>query len=45
MTPLETDPDRLPITGGKGEFVGVGGVLLVEFPAEDYALLTLTLTR
>ena len=39
------DPDHYAITGGTGEFAGVGGVLLIEFPFIDAAKLTLTLTR
>jgi hypothetical protein len=33
------------VTGGTGEFAGVGGVLLIQFPFFDAAKLTLTLTR
>lgn len=45
ITPTRVDPDRFAITGGTGEFVDVGGVLKVEFPSNDYALLTFTLTH
>jgi hypothetical protein len=45
MTPLGTDPDRYSIVGGHGNFADVGGVMRVDFPADDHALLTLTLTR
>ena len=45
ITPSRVDPDRFAITGGTGEFVDVGGVFKVEFPSNDYALLTFTLTR
>lgn len=45
ITPAHVDPDRFAITGGTGEFVDVGGVFKVEFPSENYALLTFTLTH
>jgi hypothetical protein len=45
ITPLGVDPDHYAITGGTGQFAGVGGVLLIEFPFFDAAKLTLTLTR
>jgi hypothetical protein len=45
MTELGVDPDRYSIVGGSGNFADVGGVLRIEFPAEDHALLTLTLTH
>jgi hypothetical protein len=45
MTPLNHDPDHYPIVGGSGEFADVGGVFMVEFPANDYAALTFTLTH
>jgi allene oxide cyclase-like protein len=45
ITPLGVDPDHYAVTGGTGEFAGVGGVLLIEFPFIDAAKLTITLTR
>ena len=45
ITPLGVDPDHYAITGGTGEFAGVGGVLLIEFPFIDAAKLTVTLTH
>jgi hypothetical protein len=45
ITPIGVDPDHYAITGGTGEFAGVGGVLLIEFPFIDAAKLTITLTR
>ncbi len=45
ITPLGVDPDHYAITGGTGQFTGVGGVLLIEFPYFDAAKLTLSLTR
>jgi hypothetical protein len=45
MTPLGSDPDRYSIVGGHGNFADVGGVMRVDFPADDHALLTLTLTH
>ena len=45
MTELGVDPDRYNIVGGSGKFADVGGVLRIEFPAEDHALLTLVLTH
>lgn len=45
ITPIGVDPDRYAITGGTGEYAGVGGVLLIEFPFVDAAKLTITLTR
>jgi hypothetical protein len=45
MTPLGADPDRYAIVGGIGKFADVGGVMRVDFPGEDHALLTFTLTH
>jgi hypothetical protein len=45
ITPLNRDPDYFPVVGGTNEFLGVGGVLRVEFPSDTYALLTLKLTH
>ena len=45
ITPLGVDPDHYAITGGTGQFAGVGGVLLIEFNDIDAADMTLTLTR
>jgi hypothetical protein len=45
MTQLNVDPDRYSIVGGAGEFVDVGGQMQVDFPANDHALLTLTVTH
>jgi len=45
MTELDVDPDRYNIVGGGGRFADVGGVMRIEFPAENHALLTLTLTH
>jgi hypothetical protein len=45
ITPLGVDPDHYAITGGTGQFAGVGGVLLIEFPFIDAAKLTVTLTH
>jgi hypothetical protein len=45
ITPLGIDPDHYAITGGTGQFTGVGGALTIEFPNFDTARLTLTLTR
>lgn len=44
ITPLGVDPDRFALTGGTGEFKGAGGVLIVSFPAENIALLTVRIT-
>ena len=45
MTELDVDPDRYNIVGGGGSFADVGGVMRIDFPAEDHAVLTLTLTH
>jgi len=45
ITPLGFELDHFAITGGTGEFAGVGGVLLIQFPFIDAAKLTVTLTR
>ena len=45
ITPLDVDPDEFAVTGGTGDFLGVGGQLRVEFPNDEYALLTLWLTK
>ncbi len=45
MTPVNHDPDRYSIVGGNGEFADVGGVMRIDFPADDHADLTLTLTH
>jgi hypothetical protein len=45
ITPLGIDPDHYAVTGGTGQFAGVGGALLIEFPFIDSAKLTLTLTH
>jgi hypothetical protein len=45
ITPLNVDPDEFAITGGTGEFVGAGGTLMVTFPSEDFASLTIRLDR
>ena len=45
MTELGADPDRYSIVGGGGSFADVGGVMRIDFPAEDHARLTLTLTH
>ena len=45
MTELDVDPDRYNIVGGGGSFADVGGVLRIDFPADDHAVLTLTLTH
>ena len=45
MTPKDVDPDRYSIVGGSAKLVDVGGVMLVEFPADDHALITFTLTH
>ena len=45
MTPLDLDPDRYAIVGGTDKFADVGGLMRVEFPAEDHALLTFILTH
>ena len=44
INPVGVDPDHFAVTGGTGEFVGVGGVLLIQFPFIDAAKLTVTLT-
>jgi len=45
ITPLGVDPDHYAITGGTGDFDGVGGVLLIQFPNPKSASLTVTLTK
>jgi len=45
MTPLGVDPDRYAIVGGTDKFADVGGLMRVEFPADDHALLTFILTH
>jgi hypothetical protein len=45
ITPLGQDPDYFAVTGGTKEYVGVGGVFQVSFPSDEYALLTLRLTK
>ena len=45
ITPLGVDPDHYAVTGGTGQFVGVGGVLEISFPFIDAAKLTVTLVR
>jgi len=45
ITPLGRDPDFYAITGGTGQFTGVGGVLRIDFPNNNRAQLTVTLTR
>lgn len=45
MTEVDVDPDRYSIVGGSGSFADVGGVMRIDFPAEDHAVLTLTLTH
>ena len=45
ISPLGVDPDHYAITGGTGQFAGVGGVLLIEFNDIDAADMTLTLTQ
>jgi hypothetical protein len=45
MTQLNVDPDRYSVVGGAGEFVDVGGQMQVDFPADDHAQITLTLTH
>ena len=45
MTNKDVDPDRFNIVGGSGKLVDVGGVMTVEFPADDHALITFTLTH
>lgn len=45
MTNINHDPDRYSIVGGNGEFADVGGVMRIDFPADDHADLTLTLTH
>jgi hypothetical protein len=45
MTEVGVDPDRYNIVGGGGSFADVGGVMRIDFPAEDHAVLTLTLTH
>jgi hypothetical protein len=45
ITPLGVDPDHYAVTGGTGQFAGVGGVLLIEFPWLDAAKLTVYLTK
>jgi hypothetical protein len=44
-TPKDFDPDRYPVVGGGGPFVDVGGVMQVDFPALDHAVITVTLTH
>lgn len=44
-TPVDFDPDRYPVVGGGGPFADVGGVMQVDFPAQDHALITVTLTH
>ncbi len=45
MTPKGTDPDRYSIVGGSAKFADVGGVMKIEFPADDHAVITFTLTH
>jgi len=44
-TEKNVDPDRYAIVGGTGKYVDVGGQMQVDFPDEDHAVLTLTLTH
>jgi hypothetical protein len=37
------DPDVFAVTGGTGEFVGVGGTLTVSFPSDRFARLRIEL--
>jgi hypothetical protein len=42
-TPGPVDPDRFAVTGGTGKLRGISGDLVVSFPSDDYAVLTLHL--
>ena len=44
VTPKGVDPVRFALTGGTGEFADASGVLIVSFPDDTSALLTLKLT-
>jgi hypothetical protein len=41
--PTRVDPDVFAVTGGTGEFVGVGGTLTVSFPSDHFARLRIEL--
>jgi hypothetical protein len=43
ITPVGVDPDRFAVTGGTGVFAKARGLLVVSFPSEDSATLTLRL--
>jgi hypothetical protein len=45
ITPLGWDPDYYAVTGGTKDYAGVGGVFQVSFPSDDYALITLRLSK
>jgi len=45
ITPLNVDPDHYAITGGTGSFAGAGGALIISFPNQNSAALTVFLTK
>jgi hypothetical protein len=45
ISPLGVDPDHYAITGGTGQFAGVGGVLVISFPNSNSANLFIQLKK
>jgi hypothetical protein len=45
ITPLGVDPDHYAITGGTGQFAGVGGALVISFPNANSANLFVQLKK
>ena len=45
ISPLNVDPDHYAITGGTGVYAGVGGAIVIAFPNNKSASLTLMLKK
>jgi hypothetical protein len=45
ISPLNVDPDHYAITGGTGIYAGVGGAIVIAFPNNHSASLTLMLKK
>lgn len=45
ISPLNVDPDHYAITGGTGIYAGVGGAIVIAFPNNNSASLTLMLKK
>jgi hypothetical protein len=45
ISPLGVDPDHYAITGGTGQFAGVGGALVISFPNSNSANLFVQLKK